>query len=231
MKYFIYLIGSQKILESFFSTISHQLEHDLWGSKYPYLQNKFFKGELSYEDIASAKAELRDIHYEFAKNDSSYAVGYSHSTDTKSLADYFLTSDNGNLFELIFKVFDNGLRLKENIIIEEDSLMSLPGHRTIAVLRKDVIGNWGEITPEFANTEEKVLVHVFNNNLEDETNVSRSIRFAAGRIEWFKNNQSKEYRHEIAFDDRGQTIDDSVRNRIIDGLSTYASIHFMSKER
>lgn len=92
--------------------------------------------------------------------------------------------------------------------------------------------DWGSITPEFYNEEKKSVVHVFNHCLVGEENVSRAIKFAIGRIEWFRNYLSIECSHEVAFDDRGQDIDDAIRDWIIKNLSNHASkVSFASKRR
>lgn len=99
-------------------------------------------------------------------------------------------------------------------------------------MEKIIASDWGSITPEFYNKEKKSVIHVFNHCLVGEENVSRAIRFAIGRIEWFKKYLSLDCNHEVAFDDRGQDIDDAIRNRIIKSLSNQASkVSFASKRR
>ena len=92
--------------------------------------------------------------------------------------------------------------------------------------------NWGTVTPEFYNKDTKTVVHVFNDCLIGDENINRSVKFAVGRIKWFSNYLSPEYRHEVIFDDRGQGIDDMTRNTIANNLSKYAAkVSFMSKRR
>lgn len=90
--------------------------------------------------------------------------------------------------------------------------------------------DWGSITPEFFNREKNSAVHIFNHCLLDEDNINRAIKFAIGRIEWYKNFLPQGCSHEVVFDDRGQDIDDSVRNKVaesLSGLTLY--VKFMSK--
>lgn len=90
--------------------------------------------------------------------------------------------------------------------------------------------DWGTITPEFYNKEKNSVVHIFNHYLIGEENINRVIRFTIGRIEWYNNYFPQGCTHEVAFDDRGQGIDDCVRNRIAGSLSKHASIiKFASK--
>ena len=90
--------------------------------------------------------------------------------------------------------------------------------------------NWGTVTPEFYSKEKNSAVHVFNHCLIDEASVDRTIKFAIGRIEWYKNFLPDGCAHEVVFDDRGQDIDDNVRNRITESLRGLAvNVKFMSK--
>lgn len=92
--------------------------------------------------------------------------------------------------------------------------------------------NWGSVTPELYNKNTNTVVHVFNHCLMDKESIDRSIKFAIGRIEWFSNYLSLDCRHEVMIDDRGQAIDDNVRNIIINSLRKYAAkVSFMSKRR
>jgi hypothetical protein len=98
------------------------------------------------------------------------------------------------------------------------------------VVKNDILTyDWGTVTPEFYNDEQKIVVHVFNHFLEGQVNAERSIRFAYGRIQWFKNHVPHGSIHEILFDDRGQKIDDLTRNQIVSRLEPVAqSVKFMS---
>jgi len=90
--------------------------------------------------------------------------------------------------------------------------------------------DWGNVTPEFFNKEKNSAVHVFNHCLVDEESVERSIKFAIGRIEWYKEFLPDGCDHEVVFDDRGQDIDDSVRNKIAESIGDLALyVKFMSK--
>lgn len=92
--------------------------------------------------------------------------------------------------------------------------------------------DWGSVTPEFYNKGKNIVMHTFNHCLLGEENISRVIRFAIGRIEWINNYLSLQYSHEVVFDDRGQDIDDTIRNIITKNLSKYASkVEFASKWR
>lgn len=90
--------------------------------------------------------------------------------------------------------------------------------------------NWGAVTPEFFNREKNSAVHIFNHCLLGEENISRAIKFAIGRIKWYKDFLPQGCKHEVVFDDRGQDIDDSVRNKVAQSLSELSLyVKFMSK--
>lgn len=99
-------------------------------------------------------------------------------------------------------------------------------------MKKVIDMDWGAITPEFFNREKNSAVHIFNHGLLDEESIKRAVKFAVGRIEWYKNYLPHGCDHEVVFDDRGQDIDDSIRNRIVQSLSGLALyVRFMSKGR
>lgn len=92
--------------------------------------------------------------------------------------------------------------------------------------------DWGSITPELYSEEKESVVHIFNHCLEGEENVTRAIRFAIGRIEWINSYLLMECNHEVVFDDRGQDIDDCIRNSVVKSLSNKAlKVKFLSKRR
>ena len=83
--------------------------------------------------------------------------------------------------------------------------------------------DWGEITPEFCSHKEKSVVHVFNHYLEGQENIDRCIRFAIGRINWYKSILPHGYTQMVMFDDRGQNITDEDRKNIMSKLKDYTS--------
>jgi len=92
--------------------------------------------------------------------------------------------------------------------------------------------DWGAVTPELFNREKNSVVHIFNHCLLDWGNINRAIKFAVGRIEWYKDFLPQDCKHEVVFDDRGQDIDDSVRDKMTERLSELTSyVKFMSKGR
>lgn len=130
VKYYWYQVGHGDFLHSFFSTISHHLEPDGWGSKYPYLVKKFYSGKLDANNISKAKDEALDIKLKLAKYKPSEVIwdiedlsksppwGSNISAHITSLANYFVTSDGRDLFDVLFSAFDKALMLNVDIEIE-----------------------------------------------------------------------------------------------------------------
>jgi len=122
-----YQVGHGDFLHSFFSTICYQLENNQWGSKYPYLMNKLYNGELSWTDIDAARKELKDIQERLADFPPSSVIwdaddltklppwGNDISPSITNLSNYFITSDGRDLITTIFKVFDEAEELRHNI--------------------------------------------------------------------------------------------------------------------
>lgn len=232
-------IGDINLLYTFFLTISHHLESDNWGSKYPYLLKKLFFDKLNSEEASYALDEIIDIRQKFKefradkiicdKNIKNKVNQYCLKPNAINLSESFYTVNGKNIFDVLNEILEfckkRGVSVK--IISEEDLLK----YKSVGI-KKVTDLDWGAITVEFYNKEKKSIVHVFNHCLVEEENISRAIRFAAGRIEWFKNSRAAEYSHEVVFDDRGQNVDFKVRKRISEGLKKQTSkVSFVSERR
>jgi 2,3-bisphosphoglycerate-dependent phosphoglycerate mutase len=106
-------VGASSFFNSFFSTVYARLENDDWGSRFPALMNGLFPGRLHADAVPAALAELRTIRQEF-KHLQPDAMVWDYEDRTKeppwgkeraghitTLADYFITSDGKDLFEVI----------------------------------------------------------------------------------------------------------------------------------
>lgn len=80
---------------------------------------------------------------------------------------------------------------------------------------------WGPATVELFSSERGLAVHVFNHDLTSEEAVRKSVRFAIGRVRWFRNQLPEGTRHAVRFDDRGQVLASTARESIKSALSPY----------
>lgn len=81
---------------------------------------------------------------------------------------------------------------------------------------------WGVATVEFRNDDRRIGLHVFNNRLDTDDCVKRSIRFALARLRWFERQLPGGYAQWVAFDDRGQQLSDATRETLVAALSLKA---------
>lgn len=107
-------IGSGSFLHCFFSTVSYRLEPNGWGSKYPILMNKLYQEAMVKEDKAKLLAEVQSVHQELAKFGPDEVVwdiedlskqppwGNNIAPSITSLANYFVTSNGTDLFEVLY---------------------------------------------------------------------------------------------------------------------------------
>jgi len=123
-------IGNGTFVHAFFSTICYNLENKEWGSRFPLLMNALYQGELLCEDIDEAIKELLVVQTEF----ESYAPdriiwdiddlskqppwGKKISHEITSLANYFVTCDGSDLFEVILKSFYESQAEKQNVTLK-----------------------------------------------------------------------------------------------------------------
>jgi hypothetical protein len=111
-------IGSGNFLHCFFSTVSASLEPGGWGSRFPPVMNRMYQGQLPATEIPKTRIELDTIRRELAAFPPSAVVwdiedrsqqppwGDNISPEITSLANYFVTSDGKELFEVLLAALD-----------------------------------------------------------------------------------------------------------------------------
>lgn len=124
-----YQVGTPDFLHAFFSTISYNLEDNIWGSKYPIMMNELYQGELNWEDASKAIEELKIIQEELKKFSPEHVVwdiediskqppwGNNISTDITDLSNYFVTSDGRDLISVIYLALNDSISEKTNLKI------------------------------------------------------------------------------------------------------------------
>ena len=125
-----YSIGTGSFVHSFFSTICYNLENENWGSKFPYIMNNLYEGELNYNDVSKAKEELLIIKNELKKFPPSKVIwdiedltqqppwGNDISSDITDLSNYFVTCYGEDLFDVLFQALHDAAEEKQNVILE-----------------------------------------------------------------------------------------------------------------
>lgn len=123
-----YRIGTPSFFNSFFSSITFNLENNQRGAKYP-MMLELYNGVLKFENINRAKLELNIIKQEFSKLTTDKIVwdntdltkktpwGNNIADRVTNLSNYFWTSDGKDLFEILNKAFDSAVEIKENVVV------------------------------------------------------------------------------------------------------------------
>ena len=124
--FFWFHIGSSDFLHSFFSTIAYNLENGEWGSKYPYIMNELYKGELKAENTKEALIEFEMIEEELKKflpdnavwdfDDLSVKMLYNNETAT-DLSNFFITDENADLVLLFRHALEKAVKFNEDLLI------------------------------------------------------------------------------------------------------------------
>ena len=119
--FILYQVGTDDFLHSFFSTISHNLEPNGWGTKFPLLMKKLYVGKLEWSDVPEAIEEVKKVKSELIKFDVDKVIwdiddlskqppwGTNISSEITSLANYFVTSDGRDLFDVLQKAMQDSL--------------------------------------------------------------------------------------------------------------------------
>jgi 2,3-bisphosphoglycerate-dependent phosphoglycerate mutase len=122
-------IGSSDLLRSFFDSIDVHLTKGIFGRKYPVVLGRFQEGNLAYEELDKAKEELEHIQKRLHKippgkviwdkydRSSKPPWGDDISPEITSLANYFVTSDGDDLFEIIHQAIATARQERSGITI------------------------------------------------------------------------------------------------------------------
>ena len=106
-------IGSAGFLHAFFSTISHHLEPDGWGTRYPLIMNDLYRGKLATSDALRVLHDVLDIRERLRSYPPSEVVwdiddpkarppwGDKISQEITALSNYFVTSTGRDMFEVL----------------------------------------------------------------------------------------------------------------------------------
>jgi len=125
----LYTVGHGDFLHSFFSTISYRLEPNGWGTKYPYLIEKLYGGELAWVEVPEAINELNQIQEGLARFGPEEVIwdiedlnkrppwGDNISADITNLSNYFITSNGKDLFSVLLNALNESLSTRTDIEI------------------------------------------------------------------------------------------------------------------
>ena len=123
-------IGTDDFVHAFFSTICLNLEKEDWGSRFPYLMNELYQGELKCSNASKATDELKTIQKELKNLSPKHVVwdiddtskqppwGTGISPEITDLSNYFVTCDGEDLIEEIFKALCESKAEKQNIVLK-----------------------------------------------------------------------------------------------------------------
>src|SRR5215469_10373727 len=123
-------IGAASFLHSFFSTVSAHLEPGGWGTRFPALMHRLYKGHLPVAEAGQARRELDHIRRELERFPPSAVVwdiedrsktppwGDNISPQVTSLANYFVTSNGRDLFAVVAEALDESERSGYDAVIQ-----------------------------------------------------------------------------------------------------------------
>ncbi|MBN3737993.1 MULTISPECIES: Imm70 family immunity protein [Burkholderia] len=124
-------VGASSFFNSFFATIWGLLEPNGPGTKYPIVSREFYEGRIPPEHVEKALEELKEIRNELEKFPPTAVIwdyddrskqppwGKDISSDITSMSNYFVSSTGRDLFELLVEAFDDAVKNKSEVTIEE----------------------------------------------------------------------------------------------------------------
>lgn len=128
---FFYEVGRGDFLHSFFSTISHHLEPQGWGTKYPYLLKKLYNEKLLWFEVGQARKEAIEIERQLQAMTPDKVIwdiddltqkppwGEKISPKVTNLANYFATSDGETFFAVLYTALQTAEEDKYDMVIRK----------------------------------------------------------------------------------------------------------------
>jgi hypothetical protein len=105
-------LGTADFVHAFFSTVAARLEPRGWGMRFQALMNDLYAGrvgeaagELSDIRVAFGDRPPGDVVWSFEDRSARPPWGDDISPETTTLADYFVTSDGRDLFDVLGEAF------------------------------------------------------------------------------------------------------------------------------
>lgn len=109
-------LGNDETVQGFFASIAYHLENKKWGSVYPTIMNKFYRGKLEIKDINNAIKEIKEIKQGLSKIDFSQIVydlesvpekKYLKEKITISIDDMFINNKREKMTDMILTVLES----------------------------------------------------------------------------------------------------------------------------
>lgn len=125
-----YEIGGDDFLKSWFSSINYHLEKNRWGRKYPVLMNEFYQGKVVNDNLIKLKKEVletqkklkkikpSDVIWDIENLDKQPPWGTKISKDITSLANYYVTCNGKDFYEVLIKAIDRAIEDNSEIEIK-----------------------------------------------------------------------------------------------------------------
>jgi len=79
--------------------------------------------------------------------------------------------------------------------------------------------DWGPSTVEAINDQRRLALHILNHHIETSASLERTLRFAAGRVQWFSKQLPEGFQQVVLFDDRGQSVPVGTKREIASRLA------------
>ena len=123
VKRYLYTIGGGDFLHAFFSTVCGRLENEQWGSKYPYIMQELYQGELSVEHLQQIKLGLArftpdQVIWDIEDRSLMPPWGDQISESITDLSNYFVTSSGEDFLEVFHNALTKAQQLQAPLRIQ-----------------------------------------------------------------------------------------------------------------
>lgn len=120
-------LGREDLVQSLFANIAFHLENDKWGSKYPVIMNKFYKGKLEAKEIRQAIKEMKEIKNKLTEihvkdmmwcfDEFVIPTPFADDLEDMSLSEYFINVKGNMIIDVILDILSIAKKNRKGIYV------------------------------------------------------------------------------------------------------------------
>ena len=160
-------ISNENFLNSYFSTIAKRLEPKGWGTRFPYVMNEFYNGELFKEEVEKALEEILVIKEELQKVPKwrkvwnySKEEKYVKEDDVgdkkaKNCYEYYINEGKKPITDIIIKIFREALKSNTGAYI--GTFFGCTGYETMMERAEKIQKKLKDYSIELTSDQVKIL--------------------------------------------------------------------------
>jgi len=120
-------LGEKELVKAFFINVAYHLENNEWGSKYPTVMKKFYKGKLEKNELKQMIKELDEINKKFTEikleklmwfdGDTIIPAPFEETPPQTALKNFFINNQETDIIDAIYYAIYLAQKNKKGIYV------------------------------------------------------------------------------------------------------------------